>query len=565
MGNDDSDDRIDQLRARVAQLEQQVPDGPTRRQVLAGGGLLGLGGLLGGGATEQVRAQQAAGQVGTESEPMDVYGATGEFGSVKAEEAQTKRTPVVNVKAWGAKGDGTTNDTQAIRDALSYLKSSGGGCLFFPAGTFIVGVGDASESITFDLRDKPNLEITGVGYASHIKVEDGIASDTEYGVTIFQGGANAHIHNLRVDGNRANQGTITDAIDGANFVQLGENSHMHDVWSVNSPGDGVEPFGDGINVHDCTFRNNEEQDVHVWGNNTTVKDNLCIGCQEDGSIRVYTTDTKGGDVTGFVCKDNVIVNPVTSGIEIQQEAALTIDPVIEGNVIIGAGEHGLFIRTATRPRIRDNTVLNPSTHGILVDLWTLQTGTSSPRIERNDVRGATQGIRVYDVPDTRIKQNTVEMCDEHGISYTSVNAKDRLEIKDNDVRDNNQASATYHGINIFDNADISTVVLDDNAVISTTTPNHAVGINVGGGQGSINSIELINSRVEGVSTTRYNLSGTVHRVLDNVPRVQLDVRTISSPTFGDCAYHDGSGTNQAGDAQFIEGSWTSLVDGSTIL
>jgi len=52
--------------------------------VLAGGGLLGLGGLLGGGATEQVRAQQAAGQVGTESEPVDVYGATGEFGSVKA-------------------------------------------------------------------------------------------------------------------------------------------------------------------------------------------------------------------------------------------------------------------------------------------------------------------------------------------------------------------------------------------------------------------------------------------------------------------------------------------------
>jgi len=87
MGNDDSDDRIEQLRARVAQLEQQVPDGPTRRQVLAGGGLLGLGGLLGGGATEQVRAQQAAGQVGTESEPVDVYGATGEFGSVKAVDA----------------------------------------------------------------------------------------------------------------------------------------------------------------------------------------------------------------------------------------------------------------------------------------------------------------------------------------------------------------------------------------------------------------------------------------------------------------------------------------------
>jgi len=97
MGNDDSDDRIDQLRARVAQLEQQVPDGPTRRQVLAGGGLLGLGGLLGGGATEQVRAQQAAGQVGTSSEPVDVFANDMDAESVSTKIARTNGTQDVTI------------------------------------------------------------------------------------------------------------------------------------------------------------------------------------------------------------------------------------------------------------------------------------------------------------------------------------------------------------------------------------------------------------------------------------------------------------------------------------
>lgn len=69
----DGDGRIDELRERVAELESKVPDGPTRRQVVAGGGLLGLGGLLGGGASQQVSAQSAAGQVGTESSPIDIY------------------------------------------------------------------------------------------------------------------------------------------------------------------------------------------------------------------------------------------------------------------------------------------------------------------------------------------------------------------------------------------------------------------------------------------------------------------------------------------------------------
>lgn len=46
---------------------------------------------------------------------------------------------------------------------------------------------------------------------------------------------------------------------------------------------------------------------------------------------------------------------------------------------------------------------------------------------------------------------------------------------------------------------------------------------------------------------------------------QTDVRDVSSPTVTATRYHDGSGSNTEGPAVYrSDGSWVSLVDGSTI-
>jgi len=46
---------------------------------------------------------------------------------------------------------------------------------------------------------------------------------------------------------------------------------------------------------------------------------------------------------------------------------------------------------------------------------------------------------------------------------------------------------------------------------------------------------------------------------------QTDVRDLSSPTVTETRYHDGSGTTTEGPAVYrSDGSWVSLVDGSTI-
>lgn len=52
---------------------------------------------------------------------------------------QVSGAPIFDVKHYGAKGDGVTNDTAAIQAAISAAASANGGCLLFPPGTYNTG------------------------------------------------------------------------------------------------------------------------------------------------------------------------------------------------------------------------------------------------------------------------------------------------------------------------------------------------------------------------------------------------------------------------------------------
>jgi parallel beta-helix repeat protein len=70
---------------------------------------------------------------------------------------------VTNVKSFGAKGDGVTNDTEAIQNAINYLNTKNGGTLFFPVGTYL------SDTLII----QSNIEIKGENkWLSVIKLID---------------------------------------------------------------------------------------------------------------------------------------------------------------------------------------------------------------------------------------------------------------------------------------------------------------------------------------------------------------------------------------------------------
>ncbi len=120
----------------------------------------------------------------------------------------------LDVRDWGAKGDGTTDDTTAIQNALNAAESYGGGIVFFPPGTYLI-------SATIQLPSKVYMKgVAGTTYNfidlsrdnflprvnTVIKLKDtalsGIAMIEPKNPNDF---SSAGIENLILDGNKACQ------------------------------------------------------------------------------------------------------------------------------------------------------------------------------------------------------------------------------------------------------------------------------------------------------------------------------------------------------------------------
>lgn len=140
-------------------------------------------------------------------------------GSYTTDDLITK-SPLMDVRAYGATGDGVTDDTAAIQATIDAAYTAGGGVVFFPAGTYLVsgltktytagyipiifrGVGNwasrikaSGSSPVFTLTATgnmdvfpafENLSIDGNSRAAHCIKLTNIAYLTMYRVDIYQG------------------------------------------------------------------------------------------------------------------------------------------------------------------------------------------------------------------------------------------------------------------------------------------------------------------------------------------------------------------------------------------
>lgn len=90
----------------------------------------------------------------------------------------------VKATAYGATGDGTTDDTSAIAAALTAAQNAGGGIVFFPAGTYkitskltpgskvsLLGAGPAATTINNTHATQVTLEYSSASQAKHQTIE----------------------------------------------------------------------------------------------------------------------------------------------------------------------------------------------------------------------------------------------------------------------------------------------------------------------------------------------------------------------------------------------------------
>ncbi|MDR6551043.1 chitobiase/beta-hexosaminidase C-terminal domain-containing protein [Paenibacillus qinlingensis] len=106
----------------------------------------------------------------------------------------------INVKNYGAKGDGSTNDTQAFYDALDAIPASGG-TLRIPAGTYVLPPMPGKETRPYSqikhhllLEGRDNVHIVGDGDSSVLH----FTSADHYGIRLLNA-TNSSIRNVKLE------------------------------------------------------------------------------------------------------------------------------------------------------------------------------------------------------------------------------------------------------------------------------------------------------------------------------------------------------------------------------
>lgn len=222
----------------------------------------------------------AGGQAESSGSPVDVYGGDSdvvlrsgegvalltfpvvtEFAAQYSRTGQTASRTLqavleerINVKDYGATGDGSTDDTAAIQEALDDANSLGGATVFFPIGTYSFGTLTPYarvEMLGENMRETALIQRSGT-------IGDMIANNANTDDFIC-------IRNMTLDGNKAGQTASNSIISldggGAGATNGDHNHVLEDLQILNAKDRGVELINGVRNlrasrviVHGCDGR-----------------------------------------------------------------------------------------------------------------------------------------------------------------------------------------------------------------------------------------------------------------------------------------------------------------------
>lgn len=281
--------------------------------------------------------------------------ATGTEATIKYS-SLTESGLAINVKDYGALGDGTTDDSAAIQGAFD--AAIPGSFIVFPQSNtpYIVG-----SYISVGVNN-----ITIVGYGATIS---GL-SDTVFRKFMCVGRTGVVFDGLTIDG--VYSSTTLGIGDGSIYLQNSNDCTVRNCWFKNIAQSGVFIQGSSARnkIENCKFTANfcaifaddaggsQTSKTIITGNH--ISDGLgSTATAYSGGIKISGTGS-ATTFSGHVISNNVIVNPGQMGIEIQ---TFVNDTAITGNTITGSG-YGISVSACYRASVTGNTINNVTEYGI---------------------------------------------------------------------------------------------------------------------------------------------------------------------------------------------------------
>lgn len=266
----------------------------------------------------------------------------------------------ISVKAYGAVGDGVTDDTTAIQSAINALPSGGGAVHFPSGGTYLISSPIALPSHTRVFIPK----------GATVKLKNGVMPGAgANGARMFINKNWGNVNSLDIDIEITGGGVVDG--NGANNPDSGYN---HAGLSFN--------YCDDVNVHGITIQNVVGISSYLQGGTiassygqssinrgTRFNDNNVLNHTKGGGAGTYAPIFITAFQTFFnVVTGNFLYNCGGYGIALEDGAAWG---TIANNVCLNSGSASVFIVSGTGPakwvNIIGNVLTgNPDTYGIAI-------------------------------------------------------------------------------------------------------------------------------------------------------------------------------------------------------
>ncbi len=230
-----------------------------------------------------------------------------------------KENVSVNVKNFGAVGNGTTDDYSAIQSAINSVSS---GIVYFPAGTYLIRKGLVVKS------DNTVLMGSGKNTASII-----VAACNSDIVTI--NGMRCSVDGLAIDGNGNGKGGRGYNKKGDGIVINGTQSEVSNCIIQNCAGNGINaPYLKGSNhsknISNCKIYTCKQAGIMVSSNDMYIKD--CEIANNEGNQQVILA---GANDRMYNCHiwsaDQYTANKNTVGVEIRGDGGQVQGCVFDRN------------------------------------------------------------------------------------------------------------------------------------------------------------------------------------------------------------------------------------------